>query len=326
MNERPAGVRYRIYDTVLESDFPFTHRLARTDGPPELIFEHRRGRAECWDDVVGTWSSAVPGPGGRPDCVLLRRSGEELLRFEGVADFLLSGDRIDGWLPEPRRAWLAELRFLGPVLAYWMERRGILALHAASVALPAPNGPRAIGFLASHGGGKSVLAAELMRRAGATLVADDVTAIEPAGGDYLVRPSNPQMRLGPSDAERLTGRADFPRVHPDYPKRRVPVGGSEGFLGRFQQGSAPLAALYLPHRRAGGEIEIERMSPSGALLALTAHSFIARLVAGAGLQPARLELLGRLVETVPTFRLSYPTGYDHLEAVVDRLAAAHPTT
>ena len=327
-DEAPALRRHAIYGVVLESDFPFTHRLAAADGPAELRFTHRPGRAAGWDDASPAWSSAVPGPDGAPDCVLLRRpGGEELLRFGGIADFRLAGDRIDAWLPDAGQAWLAELRFLGPVLAYWLERRGLVALHAASVALPGrAGGPRAIGLLSSHGGGKSLLAAALMERAGAALLADDVSVIEragePAGADgFLARPANPQMRLPPVDAERLTGRADLPRVHPGYAKRRVPVGGADGF-GRFAERPLPLAALYVPDRRRGGEIEIERLPPAEALLALVGHSFVARLAAGAGLQPARIAVLGALAETVPAFRLSYPDGRRHLAAVAERLAAA----
>jgi len=323
VREAPARRRHRVYGVELESDFAFTHHLAAGEGPPELTFGHREGRAEGWEGADRVWSSAVPGPEGGPDCVLLRRPGEELLRFEGIADFRLAGDRVDGWVADPGRAWLAELRFLGPVLAYWLELRGVWALHAASVVLPAPDGPRAIGFLSSHGGGKSLLAAELMRRAGAALLADDVTAVEPAGapaegGRFLARPASPQMRLAPEDAERLTGRGDLPPVHPAYDKRRVRVGGTDGF-GRFHDRSVPLSALYLPERRADGEIEISRLSPADALLALAAHSFVARLVAGAGLQPGRLATLAELAGAVPTYRLTYPTGLRNLEAVVRRL-------
>ena len=333
MGETRERRRYRIHGVLLESDFPFTHHLAEGDGPAELTFTLREGQVRGWEGAESAWSSALLGAGGVPDCELFRRHGEELLRFDGIADFHLAGDRIDGWLPDPDRAWLAELRFLGPVLAYWLERRGHVALHAASVALPGPGGRRrAIGLLSGHGGGKSLLAAELMQRPGAALLADDLTVVEPArepagepveGDRFLARPANPQMRLAPADAERLTGRGDLPRVHPDYVKRRVPVGGADGF-GRFEERPAPLSALYLPHRRSGGEIEIERLAPAAALLALIRHSFIARLAAGAGLQPARLVTLGAIAEAVPTYRLAYPTGRRHLEAVAARLVGPHP--
>jgi len=328
-DEAPARRRHAIYGTVFESDFPFAHRLAAADGPPELTFTHRPGRAGGWDDEAPVWSSAVPGPDGGPDCVLLRRpGGEELLRFGGIADFRLDGERIDGWVLDARRAWLAELRFLGPVLAYWLERRGLPALHAATVAQPAAGGgARAIGLLASHGGGKSLLAAELMRRAGGEMVADDVTVVEPIGeppgaGGFLARPASPQMRLSPEDAVRWTGRRDLPPIHRDHPKRRVPVGGPDGF-GRFHGRPVPLAALYLPERRAAGGIEVTRIAPAEALLALMAHSFVARLAAGAGLQPARLATLGALAEAVPAFRLGYPDGHRTLAEVAARLARSH---
>lgn len=66
-----------------------------------------------------------------------------------------------------------------------------------------------------------------------------------------------------------------------------------------------------------------RIAPAEALLALVAHSFVARLAAGAGLQPARLATLGALAEAVPAFRLGYPDGHRTLAEVAARLARSH---
>lgn len=312
----PEPVHRALYGEVVASSFPFTHHLAPAQPPAGLQIHHRPGETAGPAGREAIWVSPLRHPDGTPDCRLDRRPGEERLRFHGAGDFLLSGRRITVAVPDGDDADRAELRLLGPVLAYWLELRGIPALHASAVVHPAG----AAAFLASHGGGKSLLAAALMAEAGLPLLADDVVAVEAAGPAFLARPSYPQMRLAADDAERLTGRADLPPVLPGLPKRRVPVGAADGF-GTFHGEALPLARLYLPRR---GDVEAPEVAPVGpaeALLALVEHSFLARLAAGAGLQPQRLATLARLVENVPVRRLAYPSGRQHLAAVARAVLA-----
>jgi hypothetical protein len=242
---------------------------------------------------------------------LFRNEKDDVLSFLGAGDFRLQALNIEACL-EGARLDLAELRFLGPVLSYWFERRGLPTLHASAVAV---NG-RAVAFLSRHGGGKSGLAAAMVQ-AGFPLLTDDLLVLEERENGWEVRPAYPEMRMWPDEAAHFVGPPEsLPLVQADSEKRRVAVG--DGGFGSFLDASAPLARIYLASRRleTGGDVEIQTVSRSEALIELVRHSFSPRLVEAAGLQPARLERLARLVRAVPVRRLVFPSGFDRLPDVV----------
>ncbi len=240
---------------------------------------------------------------------LYREPAGEILRFAGAGDFLLGSDYIVGYSPDWSNG-LAELRFLGPVLSYWFERRGLPTFHASAVSADG----RALAFVSRHGGGKSGLAGAMIE-AGAALLTDDLVVLEESEDCWEVRPSYPLMRMWPDEAGHFLGNyAGLPRVQKDSEKRSVAIG--EGGFGTFLDASSPLACIYLATRVEGADaVEIQPVSRSEALIELVRHSFSARLVAAAGLQPARLDLLARLVRSVPVRRLVYPSGFARLGEV-----------
>lgn len=257
------------------------------------------------------YSSPFRNPNGESTTYLFRSGLQEALRFTGAGDFLIREDKIDCYLAESRLD-LAELRFLGPVLSYWFERRGLPTLHASAVAV---NG-RAVAFLSRQGGGKSGLAAAMVQ-AGFPLLTDDLSVLEEREEEWEVRPSYPEMRMWPDEAAHFVGPPEsLPLVQADSEKRRVVVGN--GGFGSFLDASTPLACIYLASRRpeGDGDVEVLPVSRSEALIELVRHSFSPRLVEAAGLQPARLDRLARLVRAVPVRRLVYPSGFDRLPEVV----------
>ncbi|MFL6234525.1 MAG: hypothetical protein ACJ76N_15445 [Thermoanaerobaculia bacterium] len=298
----------------MATDFPFAVRLppVAEDGPSDLAF------AVAPQPVLAPSSRPLiyetPFQNGLPRTRLFRDGNDDVLRFFNAGDFRLQTARIEGWL-EGARLDLAELRFLGPVLSYWFELRGLPTLHASAVVV---NG-RAVAFVSRHGGGKSGLAAAMVQ-AGFPLLTDDLLVLEEREDRWEARPSYPEMRMWPDEAAHFVGPPeDLPLVQADSEKRRVAIG--DGGFGSFRDASTPLACLYLASRRpeTGGDIEIQPVSRSEALIELVRHSFSPRLVEAAGLQPARLDRLARLVRAVPVRRLVYPSGFDRLPEVVRSL-------
>jgi hypothetical protein len=263
------------------------------------------------------WESPERGPGGGPDTHLERRGAWWLLRFAGIGDFFVGDGRVVA-VPDPETAAeIVELRLLGPVLAFCLELRGVVTLHASAVVADG----RGVGFLATHGGGKSSLAAALMQRGG-RLLTDDLLALDVGEGAVRARAGYPQMRLWPAAAEHFTGSAErWPRVHPRFGKRRVEIG--PGGFGAFHDAPAPLAAILLPDRRPrANEVALEPLAPSEAVMALVAGSYLPRLAPAAGLGERRLGALGRLVEAVPVRQLIHPRGFDRLDAIAETLLRA----
>ncbi len=306
--------RRNLFGLSIATDFPFNFRDLSSAETLALTFLISR------QPVLSELSSSPPlytspllGPqGNHPRTVLFRDGTRETLRFLCAGDFCIQEERIEVFL-EGARLDLAELRFLGPVMSYWFERRGLPTFHASAAAV---NG-HAVAFVSRHGGGKSGLAAAMIQ-AGFPLLTDDLLVLEEREGRWEARPSYPEMRMWPDEAAHFAGPPEaLPLVQDGAEKRRVAIGG--GGFGSFLDASVPLACLYLASRRPEGDdggIEIQPVSRSEALIELVRHSFSPRLVEAAGLQPARLERLARLVRAVPVRRLVYPSGFDRLPEVV----------
>ena len=308
---------HRLFGITLASDFPFATHLATGARERDLRFTicRRPPAPPLWEEAPPVYRSPWRTEDGASAALLYRTPGFEVLRFPGLLDFYLWPDRIACHLLDPRYQFLIELRLLGSVLAYWLERRGLPSLHASAVAV---NG-RAAAFLSTHGAGKTGLAAALMR-AGCDLLTDDLLPVEEQAATFQGRPGYPQMRMWPDEALHMTGAWEgLPRVHPELSKRRVPV-GPDGF-GMFHGSALPLACLYLPERLpdSSAPVEIREVSPRDALIELVRHSFLPHLVEAAGLQPARFDLFARLVRSVPVRRLRYPSGFDRLPGVAEAL-------
>ncbi|WP_416137112.1 hypothetical protein ACM26W_11400 [Halomonas sp. HK25] len=244
-----------------------------------------------------------------------------LMRFPGVADFLLSPREIRCELTDPSLHYLVEICLLGHVMAYYLELSGRVALHAGAVV----GSERAVLLAGDCAGGKSTLVASLVE-AGWPLLADDISALEVHGDTPLCRHGFPQMKLTPEQVRRFVGEVgDLPRVHPAFEKLSVPAAS----VGSVVSTALPVAAIFLLERRAAqGAVSIEPISPGEALIQLVRHSFLAQLLAdhaecrllgqgghGGTLQASRFHLLSRIAGTVPVRRLCYPSGYQYLPAL-----------
>ncbi|HYU35251.1 MAG TPA: hypothetical protein VEW48_24120 [Thermoanaerobaculia bacterium] len=295
---------HRLFGFTLASDVPFGSRLGAGEPPADLVF--------------GYGLRGAPLPDGAGDLYhgtnlhLFRAPDREVIRLTDVADFHLWPDRIIAHPAIDEAGPLIEIHLFGTVLSYWLERRGLVTLHASAVAVEG----RAAVFATTHGGGKTGLAAAFLQ-AGHALLSDDLLPIEERHGSFFGRPGYPQMRMWPDEALHfLAGYEHLPIVHPELSKRRVPAGS--GGLGAFHDSPLPLAGIYLLERQETGEsLDIIELSPRDALIELLRQSFSPQLVEAAGLQPARFDLLARLVLAVPVKRLRYPSGFDRLPAVAE---------
>ena len=308
-----GGRKHRLFGLTLATDFAFASGLEPASGRPDLVFTLSESAPVAARLGEPVFTSPFKDEAGESVALLYRLAEAELLRFDGAVDFYLMADAIHCHLRDPACRYLVELRLLGPVLAYWLERQGICALHAAAVAVEG----RAIAFMAANHGGKTGLAAALMA-AGVPLLSDDLLPIERRDGRLFAHPGYPQMRMWPDEVEHFpVRRRTLARVHPRLDKLRVPVG--EGAFGAFHSDALPLACLYVPERTAAegpaSEIRIAPLSPRRALIELVRCSFSPFLVEAAGLQPGRLDLLAGLARSVPVRRLVYPSGFEHLPEV-----------
>lgn len=315
----PAARPYVLYGVRILSELPMPAPETSVPRPSADLLVRR---------IVGGGGEPPPGPAvyaspgraadGEPAVQLVLGDGFDLLRIAGLADFEIADREIRFRLLDQGAEEVAGIHLLGTALALWLERRGVPCLHASAVVLDGG----AVAFASSNRGGKSSLAAALVRR-GLPLLTDDVLPLEATEEGLRARPGYPQMRFWPEEAEHfLGGHRHLPRVHPGLEKRRASL--EDGRLGSFSPEPRPLARLYLPERSppdAARGISIEPVCASDALIELVRRSFLPRLTEAAGWQSRRLALFADLVESVPVRRLRYPSGYECLERVAEAVLA-----
>ncbi len=311
--------KYQIFGFNLESNFSFTHTLTTTDEKANLLF-----LCVLEAPVSQDWKQSNPVfPGDdEPDLGVhfYPQNGFDILHFPGSGDFYIWSDKILCQPITPANLAQLEIDFLGTVFSFWLERQGILALHASAIAPPDGG---AVGFLATSQGGKSSLAAAFIQR-GYSLFTDDILPIECHDDAVIGRPGYAQMRLWPDQAKYFLGHfQDLELVHPAIAKRRLPI-GQDGW-GTFYDASQPIRCLYLPERRDphlwGTAIEIASVSHRDAVIELIRQSFAAPILHAMGILPERLMKLSQLVQHVPVRRLIYPNGMAYLPQVCDAIDA-----
>lgn len=309
--------KHRLFGLTLASDFAFESRLTSGRGPVDLTFSASSSAPVGEQPGRPLFSSPFKDEAGQRLARLYELGDGELLRFGRALDFYFAEGGVHCHLQDPEDRRFVEIRLLGAVLAYWLERRSICALHASAVVVDG----QAVAFVASNHGGKSGLAAAMMRL-GKPLLTDDLLPIEERQERFLARAGYPQMRLRPDAAEHFLSDG-LRRVPRRLGKLWVPVGPDR--LGAFHAEAAPAGCLYLPERlppgSGTGEIRIAPLSRREAVIELVRRSFSPFLVEAVGLQPERLGRLGRLVGQVPVRRLLYPSGLGELPRVCQALLA-----
>lgn len=304
--------KYSLYGLTLSSDFPFTSRLEPAQSNPDLKFncQFEPPIHVNLSAITPVYTSRVSIQTGYPFIAVYSVDEVDVLCCEGLLDFYIWPDRIVCHQREPDNTHLVEHRFLGVVMAYWLEQSGIPTFHASATIINSG----AIGFLASSYTGKTSLTATFVN-AGYPLLVDDVLAVREDGDLYWGQPGYPLMRMWPEQAETYVGNYKaLPTVHPQSLKVQVPI-GPDGF-GSFKNQPYPLQALFLLERIDGNAaININLLSPSHTMFKLLRYAFFPEVLHELPNMTTRLELIGRLVQQVPVYNLSYPAGLKHLPKV-----------
>lgn len=297
-------MRYRIFDSVVDSDVPLPElapsRASRSDIRVQL-----RGPRERRSEAG--WSIEED----EPWLTVGRRGGEWRLRFSDAVDFFVSDGGNVVRAAAPARFPDDSLRHLlvDQVLPLVLSARGRLILHGSAVRSPWGG----ILLLARSGGGKSTLAVTLARD-GWKLLSDDYVRIRLGAGSAVAVAAYPGARLWPDVLGGIAAPSSaMPRVSHYSAKRRL---RRDALRGRTALAS-PLRRIYLLEESAG--VSVRSVSMRDALVALLSHTL--RLGAAGGRDEGRrLELLGRLSETVGVRRLSYPRVLGQLARVKNALA------
>lgn len=305
---------YVIFGLTITTNFKFVSKLDTGCFNPDLKFEVVK-RAPM--DVI--WSREIPqySISGKRSFFLYHLEKWDVIRFTGIADYYISDNKIICHIHHYKYYPLIEIQFLGTVLSYWLEKLGIIAIHASAVKVD----DKSIGFLSSNKGGKTSIAASLMKK-GFPLITDDILPLDVNNNHVLSRPGYPTMRMWPDEAEYFLGHSEgLPLVHPKLSKRRVFV-GSNGF-GSFCDHILELQCLYIPKRydnlKISPNIIIEQLSPLEGVLELIKHSFSPYLVESMGWQKVRIVKFAKIIKKIPIKSLNYPSGYKYLPMLCESI-------
>src|SRR5690606_32217957 len=130
-----------------------------------------------------------------------RLSDRDILGHGGAYEFHVQPERIHCHLLDSEDLDRIALALLGSVMAYWLEVRGRIALHAAAVEVDG----LAVAFLAGNPGGRSSLAATFMQ-AGFPLRTGHILPLEVGSdGRATGHPGRPQLRCWPEHGRALLG-------------------------------------------------------------------------------------------------------------------------
>ncbi len=243
-------------------------------------------------------------PAGNPTARAYRYRGECWVEVPGQARFWLGAGNVVFAYSEPgaNPASVREI-YLRSILPVALQARGTEVLHASAVRFPRG----VVLFCAESGTGKSTIAFGLSQR-GFPPWGDDAVAV--GWSRHVVQ----AVRLPFTIHLRPDAAAFYGPGHDDFSDPGPPAPDS---AERFH---ARLAAVCVLSRRAlskaDGSIQIARLSPGRAFLALLPHAYCAGLD---DLKRTRrmMERYLELSARVPVFDVRLRTGLDYLTAALD---------
>jgi hypothetical protein len=263
------------------------------------------------------YESSFLAPNGDPALRIWRIEEGAFLRlsyFDGMQFWVdRKGQNIWGCWPDELSIEDAATYLLGPVLGLSLRLRGVTCLHASAVTLR----DQAVAFMGAPGAGKSTTAAAMARK-GHMVISDDIVALSEAGAHFEVLPSYRHLSLWPEPVSTLYGSADaVPRFVSSWDKRRL----SEGSHGlKFEERTLPLGAIYvLGERQEVMASTIAPLSAETAFLTLVANTY-ATSILDPEMRASEFRVLGRLIESVPTQRLSPVQDLQQLDELCSLIA------
>ena len=234
-------------------------------------------------------------------CTITAYGAEEYfgLAYSDGTQFVIDGEarRVWGACPLPLTMEDLAVYLRGPVMGFVLRRRGVMALHASSVAIEG----RAVVLCGPSEAGKSTSAAALALR-GVPVLSDDVTALSEGGAGFQVEPGYPRICLWPDAVRDLLGQPDaLPKLTPSWEKCFLPLDGNNA---RFEEHRKSLGAVYLlaPRTAEANAPRIEELGTREALLELVQNTYMNWLL-DRNQRAAEFDALSKLVTQVPVRRI-----------------------
>jgi hypothetical protein len=295
---------YSAFGLVVRSNLPVPGLIPSHTSFAACVHFHLGVSPGFWDEGAGklaelAYASAYLDEDGEPVLRAWRLESPALLHlvYSTGMQFWIDQHGDNVWATWTEASSLEESAdfLLGPVFGALLRLRGVVCLHASAVALDG----RAVALVGPPGTGKSTTAAILAER-GCAVLADDVVGIAADRSGFEILPAYPFLHLWPDSLQMLDGSSPlFRRRVPGLDKHTLHLG--EKFEGR----PVPLGAICLLRERDVSSPWSEPVAPQPALAALLANSYATGIL-NSDMRARELELLGRLISSVPVRAIRVP--------------------
>jgi hypothetical protein len=306
--------RYRWASVVIESAVPLPELRRCDSAPPDLHFD---SCPERQPPAATTWVHRWLLPNRVRWLSIATVGAERLLRFERLADFVISADGRAIRCGARRTTTPETVRhlLLDQVLPAIVPGERRFSVHASAVAIAGA----AVAFLGRAGRGKSTLAAAF-GLAGAPIVTDDCLIVELARDGAIVVPTYPSLRLSPATLERLGASCRRLRRVAQYTSK-LRLGTDDGAGLRFRHQPISLSRLYLLERdRRARRPRIVPLSRRESYIELMKYRFRLDPRDQAALRH-ECDQLASIARLLPLARLLVPSGFAALPLVRDAVLA-----
>jgi hypothetical protein len=291
----------------LELDGVDISMLVPSVGAAAVTQPPTRVRRVATAEIASRWATARPSRArelrSREGRVLLSVDADlthgYLMRTPIHGRFLVSGDGLEilcAPLARAASSWTALL--IGQLLPLVATLRGLEVFHASAVAQDG----RALLFAATTGAGKTSLALRLVL-AGARLLADDATPIDPRRNRLMVHPGAGALGVRPDEQRRLS-RGERERLGEG---RRS--GGKVRYGASPISGPVPVGAMFVLRRTStGSDVVLRRLDAVDPLL-LLGSTFNLSVRTPERLH-RQLDVCARMADEVPILALEVPPAVD----------------
>jgi hypothetical protein len=256
---------------------------------PEFI----PAEVECDVLIYRGGPELIPEPARGQSSYLSVSDEEVVISGDQVGTFLVRGGKEICVIPAPGvHESRLRLNLVGVVMAFLLNQRGLLVLHAACNSM---NGA-CVAFVGESGFGKSSMAAALHKR-GHSLFTDDVLPIFTNSDVPMASSGFPQIKLHPEAAAALDYEPEsLFELHPSQEKLGYRLANG------FASGSLPLGRIYILGR--GEALKIEPLPLKQGLMELVRHSYPTRAqhCGGAG----HFQQCVKIANQIPIYKLTRP--------------------
>jgi len=246
-------------------------------------------------------------PDGSPWCDIHGGDGHYLMRFPGMADFVVDASGAVECYPAPGTdAHTVQHLHLNQVVPAVLSLLHRPVFHAGAVAM----GEGAAAFVGVSGRGKSTLVTHLALQ-GHALLTDDGMELMAEGAGFHVLPAHPSVRLWEDSRNALL--PDDARRAPALPYTLKERFVDETLIPCNQQ-SLPLRRAYFLGEGHATTVRIDPMPAQEAHMAWVRHAFLLDPH-----DPARMRSLFAQVAALTaqgiSYRLDFPRRYEVLDEV-----------